>query len=84
MPSKTIGLRIDEAQKARLDQLGKRRDRAPNYLINQAITQFLDKEEAVEAERQVIRDRWDRYTLTGETLSHDDVTAWAKGLGSKG
>jgi predicted transcriptional regulator len=49
-----------------------------------AIQQFLDREEALEVERQLVRERWARYELTGETVAHADVQAWAEALGQPG
>jgi len=37
--------RIDEKPVERLIQLGKRRDRSVNYLVVEAILQYLDREE---------------------------------------
>ena len=37
--------------------------------------------EALEAERQLVKDRWQKYELTGETVGHADVKAWAASLG---
>jgi hypothetical protein len=40
-----------------------------------AIEQFLDREEALEAERHLVRERWASYELTGKTVAQADVRA---------
>ena len=68
----------------RLEALAKARDRTPHYLMKAAVERFLDVEEALEAERQLAKDRWQKYELTGETVDHADVKAWAASLGDTG
>ena len=81
MANSTTGLRLKDDTKTRLETLGKTRDRSTNYLMNEAIEKFLDVEEAVEAERQLVKSRWEKFELTGETVDHADIKAWASRLG---
>ena len=76
-----LGMRLSEETQHRLEALAKARDRTPHYLMKAAVERFLDVEEALEAERQLVKDRWQKYELTGETLDHADVKAWAASLG---
>lgn len=80
MPNPTVAIRLDEETQDRLKALGRLRDRSPHYLMREAVEQYLTVEEAIEAERTLMRERWRRYELTGEALAHDDVKAWAKNL----
>ena len=80
MANSTIGVRLNEDTQHRLEALGKARDRSPHYLMKSAIKRFLEVEEALEAERQLVRSRWQKFELTGETVDHADVKAWAAGL----
>jgi predicted transcriptional regulator len=84
MPNSTVGVRLSDEIQQRLERLGQTRDRSPHYLMKAAIEQFLDREEALEAERHLVRERWARYELTGETVAHADVRAWAESLGQPG
>ena len=79
MANTTMGVRLSEDIQHRLEVLGKARDRTPHYLMKAAIERFLDVEEALEAERQLVKSRWKKYELTGETVDHEDVKAWAAG-----
>ncbi|MEO1078957.1 MAG: ribbon-helix-helix protein, CopG family [Pseudomonadota bacterium] len=84
MPNSTVGVRLSDDTQQRLERLGQARDRSPHYLMEVAIEQFLDREEALEAERFFVRERWARYERSGETVAHADVRAWAESLGQPG
>ncbi|MAZ78122.1 MAG: hypothetical protein CMF39_05535 [Legionellaceae bacterium] len=77
MASATMGVRLNEDTQHRLEALGKARDRTPHYLMKTAVERFLEIEEALETERQIVKARWEKYELTGETIDHADVKAWA-------
>jgi predicted transcriptional regulator len=84
MANSTIGVRLNEDTRDRLEALGKARDRTPHYLMKTAIERFLEMEEALEAERQLVNSRWQKFELTGETVDHADVKVWAAGLSTNG
>ena len=70
-------VRLTEEVEARLEALGRARDRAPHYLMRTAIERFLDVEEAREAERRLVLERWEKFMITGEAADHADIAAWA-------
>jgi predicted transcriptional regulator len=78
--STTIGLKLDDDTRARLQRLGATRDRSPHWLMKTAITEFLDREERIEQERLEDEQRWQRWTETGAHIDHDDMAAWLDGL----
>lgn len=80
MANSTTGLRLSKETKERLDALGKARDRSPHYLMNQAIERFLDQEEAIDTEWEIVKSRWERFELTGEAIDHSEVEAWVASL----
>jgi predicted transcriptional regulator len=82
MANATVGIRIDADTQNRLRELGKRRDRSPHYLMKQAVEQFLTRAERDEAELQLMQERWRNFELTGHTLAHEEVVAWAQELHS--
>ena len=84
MANSTRGVRLNEETQHRLEALGKARDRTPHYLMKAAVERFLEVEEALEAERQLVKSRWQKFELTGETVDHDDVKAWAASLSASG
>ena len=82
MTNSTFGVRLSEDTRHRLEALAKFRDRTPHYLMKAAIERFLHVEEALEAERQLVKSRWEKYEFTGETIEHTDVKTWAASLGN--
>ena len=72
----TIGIKLDEHTKERLKQLGEARSRSPHWLMRFAIQQFLDREENYEREKREDMERWERFQLTGQAVSHDTAAAW--------
>jgi predicted transcriptional regulator len=84
MANPTVALRLDEQTVARLKKLGQRRDRSPHFLMKEAVEKYLASEESIEAERQLTQARWERFALTGEAISHEEVKAWADSLTSTG
>ncbi len=83
MANSTLGVRLNENTRYRLEALSKARDRTPHYLMKTAIERFLDVEEALESERQLVKSRWEKYELTGETVDQADVKAWADSLDAR-
>ena len=84
MASATMGLRLTEDTQHGLEALSKARDRTPHYLMKAAVERFLEVEEAVETERKIVKSRWEKYELTGETVDHVDVKAWAASVRPSG
>ncbi len=80
MSTATVGIRLGSDVQARLKALGNRRDRSPHYLMKEAVEIYLKREEKIEAEKVLLRTRWEKFELTGEAVSHDDVKVWAKNL----
>ncbi|MEM7429625.1 MAG: toxin-antitoxin system [Pseudomonadota bacterium] len=80
MSDSTVGLRLSADVRERLKALGEIRDRSPHYLMRVAIERYLQTEEALEDEKQLLRERWRRYELTDEAVPHSEVREWARGL----
>jgi len=74
--SATQGVKLDPEVRARLTALGAARDRSPHWLMRTAILEYLDREEAFEREKREDAERWERYQLTGEAVSHETVQQW--------
>jgi len=83
MASKTVAIRLDLETQQRLKNLGKQRDRSPHYLMKEAVEKFLSREEEIEAEKQLMQARWEKYELTGESVSHEDMKGYIQDLISK-
>jgi len=81
--STTIGLKLDDEIRNRLQRLGESRERSPHWLMKTAIIQFLDREEHIEQERLEDEQRWQRWVETGAHIDHDEMTAWLDGLAAR-
>lgn len=80
MGSKAV--KLDDETLGRLKALGKARKRSPNWLMKEAIRQFLEREEEAEHIRQDTLERWKRYEANGETVDHEAVDAWLETWGT--
>ena len=76
MANSTVGIRLDEETQERLKKLGKNRDRTPHYLMKEAVAAYLVKEEAIDQEDALLQARWDKFALTGESLTQGDMENW--------
>lgn len=75
-----MGIKMDEALKRRLKALGELRDRSPHWIAKKAIEEYLDREEAYEAQKREDMDRWGQYVLTGAYVSQERMDAWLREL----
>ena len=76
----TKGVKLEPEVRDRLQTLGKLKNRSPHYLMKEAITLYLEREERYERERQEDAARYERYLLTGEAVSDEKATAWLQEL----
>jgi predicted transcriptional regulator len=80
MKKTTIGVKIDEEVRARLRALAEAKNRTPHWVVKEAISEYLNREEARERERIEDEARWERYALTGEAVPHEKVREWLEAL----
>jgi predicted transcriptional regulator len=80
MATTTQGVKLDEETRRRLRALGKLRKRSPHFLMREAIESYLEREESYEHEKREDMERWERYELTGEAVSHDVAGEWLRNL----
>ena len=74
MTKSTMGVKLDEETRERLQSLGKRRDRSSHWLMSEAIKRYLDVEERCESEKEEDEARWQRYVETGIAISHTEIS----------
>ena len=82
MDTTALGIKLDAKTRERLKALGRRKDRATQWLIRKAIEEYLAKEELAELERREDAQRWERYQTTGEAIPNEQVVAWLDELAS--
>ncbi|MDR2208864.1 MAG: CopG family ribbon-helix-helix protein [Azoarcus sp.] len=77
-------LKIDDALKERVQQLAGLRQRSSHWIMREAITQYVEREEARERFRQEALASWTAYQETGRHLTGEEVRSWLKTWGTEG
>ena len=77
-----VSIKIDEDTKARLKRLADARHRTAHWLMRDAITQYVDREERREAFRQHTLEAWERYRTTGLHATAEEVEDWLASWGT--
>jgi predicted transcriptional regulator len=75
-------LKIDDALKARVQQLASQRRRSPHWIMLEAIQQYVEREEARESFKQEALASWTAYQETGRHLTGQEVRAWLNTWGT--
>jgi predicted transcriptional regulator len=76
MSATTMGVKLDEDTRARLKSLGEARQRSTHWLMREAIREYLEKEEALEARNREADAAWADYQRTGRFVSQEAMAAW--------
>ncbi len=71
-----VAIKIDEKTKARIRRLADTYQRTPHWLMREAITQYVDREEKLEAFRQDALQAWEAYRANGQHATADQADAW--------
>ncbi|KVE37253.1 CopG family ribbon-helix-helix protein [Burkholderia sp. TSV86] len=69
-------IKLDDELKARIQHLAEQRQRTPHWLMREAITQYVEREEARESFRREALASWEHYRETGLHLTGEEVHAW--------
>lgn len=75
-----VAIKIDEDIKARVKRLAEARQRTSHWLMREAITQYVDREEKREAFRQDAFKAWSAYRTTGLHVTAEEADAWLADL----
>ena len=71
-----MGVKLDEETRERLKALAEARRRSPHWLMKEAISQFLEREEEIEQRNREADEAWAEYRRTGQFVSHEAMSAW--------
>ena len=77
-----IAVKLPENERERLGRLAEIKKRSPHWLAKEAISQYLDREEAIERFKQETVARWEEYRQTGKAVPHDVVMEWLDSWGT--
>ena len=75
-----VAIKIDDDTTARLKRLADARHRTAHWLMREAITQYVEREERREAFRQDTLKAWDEYRSTGLHVTADEADTWLADL----
>jgi len=76
MQTETMSVKLKSQDRARLKQLAEARKRTPHWLAKEAISQFLEREEAIECFRQESLEALKELRRTGESVPNEQVMDW--------
>jgi predicted transcriptional regulator len=74
--TRPVAIKIDEDIKARVKRLAEARQRTSHWLMREAITQYVDREEKREAFRQDSLKAWEAFRANGLHVTADEADAW--------
>lgn len=74
--ARPVAIKINEDIKARVKRLADARQRTPHWLMREAITQFVEREEKRETFRQDSLNAWEEFRLTGQHVTAEEADAW--------
>ena len=71
-----VAVKLDPDMRSRIKVLADARDRSTHWLLREAITQYVEREEQRESLRQDALRAWETYQATGRHLSHHEADEW--------
>jgi predicted transcriptional regulator len=75
-----VAIKLDDETKARVKRLADARHRTPHWLMREAISQYVEREEKREAYRQDGIKAWEAYQRTGVHVTGAEADAWLEQL----
>jgi predicted transcriptional regulator len=76
-------IRCDASVLHQLDALAEARNRSRTWIINQALTEYIAREEKREKFKEHVLKSWRQYQETGLHVIDDEITAWLETWGSE-
>lgn len=74
--TRPIAIKIDQDTRNRVKRLAEARHRTSHWMMREAISQYVEREEKREAFRQDAINAWNEYQETGLHVTGDEVVAW--------
>ncbi len=76
MSTTAVAVKIDPDLKERVKRLAAARRRSTHWLMKEAISQYVEREEKQESFRQDGIRAWNEYQATGFHVTHEEADAW--------
>lgn len=80
---KPLSVKLDPDIRARIEHLAQARHRTTHWLMREAISQYVEREEKREAFRQDAIRAWEEYQETGLHATAAEVDAWLVSWGTE-
>lgn len=77
-----VAIKLDPDIKARVKRLAEVRERTPHWLMREAISQYVVREEKREAFRQDALNAWNAFQVSGKHASAAEADEWLAALES--
>ena len=77
-----MAIKLPETDRERLKRLGEAKKRTAHWLAREAISQYLEREEAAEKFKQDTDVRWEEFSQTGRSISDKAVKEWLDSWGT--
>lgn len=74
--TRPVAIKLDQDTRERVKRLAEARQRTPHWLMREAISQYVAREEKREAFRQDAINAWNEYQQNGLHATGDEVVAW--------
>ena len=74
--TRPVAIKLDQDMLDRLTRLAGAKGRSTHWMLRQAVSQFVEREEARGAFRAAGLDAWQQYQFTGLHVTHEDADAW--------
>jgi len=75
-----VAIKIDLEIKERVKRLADARHRTPHWLMREAISQYVEREEKRESFRQDTLNAWDAYRTNGLHVTAEEADTWLSQL----
>lgn len=75
-------IKIDDKLKNRVRELANARWRSANWVMKEAIQQYVDREEAIESIQQEATESWIEFQETGLHITGQEASAWLRTWGT--
>lgn len=78
-----ISIKIDDELKGRVQHLADQRQRSAHWIMREAISQYVEREEARESFKQEALASWAAYQETGLHLTGEETRTWLNTWGTE-
>lgn len=82
-PAKTVSVKLDQDTRTRIEHIAKAQQRSAHWVMREAISQYVEREDKREAFRMDTLKAWDEYQLTGLHLTATEVETWLASWGTE-